>query len=28
VNPHPPGFKGTSTQKQSNPTCLVCHAAG
>jgi hypothetical protein len=28
VNPHPPGFKGTSAQKQSNPTCLVCHAAG
>lgn len=26
VNPHPPGWKGTGSQKTSNPTCRVCHA--
>jgi hypothetical protein len=28
VNPHPPGFKGNASQKQSNPTCRVCHSNG
>jgi len=25
VNPHPPGWKGTTSQATSNPTCKICH---
>jgi hypothetical protein len=27
-NPHPPGWKGNSSQVGSNPTCRVCHTSG
>jgi len=26
VNPHPPGWKGTTTQIGTNPTCRICHS--
>lgn len=26
-NPHPPGFKGTTSQVGSNPTCKICHTS-
>jgi len=27
VNPHPPGWKGTTPQIGSNPTCKICHTS-
>ena len=26
-NPHPPGWKGTTSQIGSNPTCRICHSS-